>query len=193
MGVITEQHIAAQEWICGTCGGHDRKSCGCAGARATSRAIERLAAKCEQDRQRAKAYRERKAAAPEKPSAAPLAKPSVSRDATIKNTEESPEASAEAMKAEFAKLDADDGAVEADLKPAIAECSVLTKPLAKTAAIHAGTPITARGLIRILADATPAVRTEAVEALLSGQHQFDFEAVTKAVADLYQQLSKAGR
>jgi hypothetical protein len=51
-----------QVWTCTRCGGEDPKSCGCAAATATSREIrEKLATKYEQDRQRAKAYRERSA------------------------------------------------------------------------------------------------------------------------------------
>ena len=58
----TEQHVSAQVWTCTRCGGEDPKSCGCAAATATSREIrEKLATKYEQDRQRAKAYRERSA------------------------------------------------------------------------------------------------------------------------------------
>jgi len=58
-----QQEISAQVWICHDCGGHDPKSCGCAGATAYSE----LAAKREQDRVRAKAYRERKAASRDAP------------------------------------------------------------------------------------------------------------------------------
>src|SRR5262245_61673088 len=80
MSLMTEQHISAQVWDCDICGGHDPKSCGCAGATATSREIkdkvERLAAKQEQDRQRSKAYRERQTA---------------SRDAPVENIEEIPQ------------------------------------------------------------------------------------------------------
>jgi len=49
MSLMTEQHISAQEWTCDRCGGHDPKSCGCAGATATSREIQ--AAKKEAHRQ----------------------------------------------------------------------------------------------------------------------------------------------
>lgn len=51
----------------------------------------------------------------------------------------------------------------------------------------------ASGLISILAGSNASVRAEAANALISGTRQSEFEAVTGAVSDLYQQLSKAGR
>jgi hypothetical protein len=64
----TQIEISAQVWVCDSCGGTDRKSCSC---RATAHS-EELKKKKEQDRQRAKAYRDRAA----------------SHDADIENTEE---------------------------------------------------------------------------------------------------------
>jgi hypothetical protein len=69
---------------CSACGAD--RGCDC-----NAPAIEKLAAKQEQDRQRAKAYRDRKAA---------------SRDAPVDILEDSPAASADRMRAKFA--DADD-------------------------------------------------------------------------------------
>jgi hypothetical protein len=48
-------------------------------------------------------------------------------------------------------------------------------------------------LLGALTDSTPEVRSAAVKELVSGKWQSEFEAVTEAVGDLYQQLSKAGR
>jgi hypothetical protein len=48
-------------------------------------------------------------------------------------------------------------------------------------------------LIEVLARSTPAIRSAAVEALISGSHQTQFDAVSNALADLYQRLSGAGR
>jgi len=202
MGVMTEQYISAQEWICATCGGHDRKSCGCAGATATSREIqakvEKLAAKHAQDRQRAKAYYERK---------------KVSRETPVKNIEESPEASAEARKALYAEeeiggsvettAEVGDAEVEDDLTPAGAEQTTVETPqifrpnLSKKefeqVKARAGVARLADFLIAALVQSDIETRSAAVNALLNGQHQLHFEAVREAAADLYQQLSKAGR
>jgi hypothetical protein len=48
-------------------------------------------------------------------------------------------------------------------------------------------------LINTLARSTPAVRGAAVAAVVKGSHQTKFEQFRDAVADLYQQLAKAGR
>jgi hypothetical protein len=69
-------------FICSACGAG--RDCDC-----NAPAVERLAAKHEQDRQRAKAYRGRKAAAP---LTAPLAEPAASRDAAVENIDESSKA-----------------------------------------------------------------------------------------------------
>ena len=117
-----------QVWTCTRCGGEDPKSCGCAAATATSREIrEKLATKYEQDRQRAKAYRERSATGQLAQAKSVLAdnpgisanrlkqlsgsniamcrralRETASRDAPVDNIDESPAASAERMKAQFA-------------------------------------------------------------------------------------------
>jgi len=123
------------------------------------------------------------------------------------NEEESPEASAEAMKARFADADAEQGdeveagEVEDDLETLGKTLGTKPDPNPDTDStrsrpsrpVVAGTPITARGLVRILADCSAEVRQEAVAALTTGTCQSDFAAVVAAVGDLYQQLSKAGR
>jgi hypothetical protein len=48
-------------------------------------------------------------------------------------------------------------------------------------------------LIDALAESTPAVRSAAAEIVVQGSRQSQFEAVTNAVVDLYQRLSRAGR
>ncbi len=48
-------------------------------------------------------------------------------------------------------------------------------------------------LIDALAESTPAVRSAAAEIVVQGSRQSQFEAVTNAVVDLYQGLSRAGR
>jgi hypothetical protein len=48
-------------------------------------------------------------------------------------------------------------------------------------------------LIDVLAGSTPAVRGTAVELVVQGSRQFQFEQVRDAVADLYQRLSRAGQ
>jgi hypothetical protein len=45
----------------------------------------------------------------------------------------------------------------------------------------------------LLAGSTPAVRGTAVELVVQGSRQFQFEQVRDAVADLYQRLSRAGQ
>ena len=77
MSLMTEQHISAQEWTCDICGGHDPKSCGCAGATATSREIQ--AAKREASRQRMIRSREK----------AKENKDRVARNAPVENPDES--------------------------------------------------------------------------------------------------------
>jgi hypothetical protein len=48
-------------------------------------------------------------------------------------------------------------------------------------------------LIDALAESTPPVRSAAAEIVVQGSRQSQFEAVTNAVVDLYQRLSRAGR
>jgi hypothetical protein len=48
-------------------------------------------------------------------------------------------------------------------------------------------------LIDALAGSTPAMRNAAVEIVVQGPRQAQFETVTSAVVDLYQRLSRAGR
>src|SRR5215469_5380459 len=145
MGVMTEQHISAQEWLCDKCGGHDTKSCSCAGATATSREIqakvERLAAKDAGSRQRQKAYRARQAAL---------------HNAPVVNTEESPdpEASAEAMKAVFAGGGGAVDALQADREQVEADREEVTRLYNKVLESEA------ERLVRILAGATPEVLAE---------------------------------
>src|SRR6516164_4934992 len=152
----TEQHVSAQVLTCTRCGGEDPKSCGCAAATATSREIrEKLATKYEQDRQRAKAYRERsatgqlaqaKSVLADNPgiSASKLKKLSgsniamcrralretASRDAPVENIDESPAASAERMKAQFAAKE--DGAPRDILLQYARQAGALTKEWRKS-------------------------------------------------------------
>ena len=77
---LTEQHISAQVWVCNGCGGHDRKSCSCAGATAKSREVQ--AAKREATRQRVAKHREKKANENNG---------DVTRYAPVENVERSPE------------------------------------------------------------------------------------------------------
>jgi len=51
----------------------------------------------------------------------------------------------------------------------------------------------AHSLIGLLGDSSAETRSAVVQQLVSGSRQSEFKAVTEAVADLYQQLSKAGR
>jgi hypothetical protein len=152
----TEQHVSAQMWTCTRCGGEDPKSCGCSAATATSREIrEKLATKYEQDRQRSKAYRERsatgqlaqaKSVLADNPgiSASKLKKLSgsniamcrralretASRDAPVENIDESPAASAERMKAQFAAKE--DGAPRDILLQYARQAGALTKEWRKS-------------------------------------------------------------
>jgi hypothetical protein len=48
-------------------------------------------------------------------------------------------------------------------------------------------------LIDVLAGSTPAVRSAAVELVVQGSRQSQFEAITNAVVDLYQRLARAGQ
>jgi len=56
-----------------------------------------------------------------------------------------------------------------------------------------GISVSASSLIANLVASTPSTRREAVEAVIAGIRQSEFDAVTNAVSDLYQRLSKAGR
>jgi hypothetical protein len=167
---MTEQYISAQEWICATCGGHDRKSCGCAGATATSREIqakvERLAAKHERDRHRAKAYRERKTA---------------SRDAPVKNIEESPGD----PRPHDAREDREDAPARVLAAPSSPAPRRKGRPSSTSAHAHA--------LVSELTYSDDETRAVAVALLVSGDRQDEFRAAREAVADLYQRLSQAGR
>jgi hypothetical protein len=72
--------------------------------------------------------------------------------------------------------------------------SVATAPLTARSAL--GPPpsrVDTDRLIDALACSTPAVRTGAVSLLDGGDRQTQFQSVRDAVADLYQQLSRAGR
>lgn len=90
---------SAQVWVCETCGGQDHKSCGC---NSTAR-MEELAAKREAHRQAARKHREQKVKENQSP-----------RDnhADVENIEETPEASADAMRVQFAEMD--DAAIETE-------------------------------------------------------------------------------
>lgn len=90
---------SAQVWVCDTCGGHDNKSCGCnssAHMEAMKAAAAKHADRNERERQRIKAKR-----------AAAVG------NADIENIEQSPQASADAMRARFAEME-DDPAAEAE-------------------------------------------------------------------------------
>ncbi len=83
---------AAQVWVCDACGSHADKPCSC---KSTAHQEER-AAKREYERQKKIRQRAKKANGNNK---------HVPGDADLENTEDSPAASAEAMKAKFAELD----------------------------------------------------------------------------------------
>lgn len=87
---------SAQVWVCETCGGQDHKSCGCNSTARMEELAERAERKRQYDRDR---QREKRAI-----------ENVVRRD--IENIEESPEASADAMRAQFAEMD--DAAIETE-------------------------------------------------------------------------------
>jgi len=178
MGVMTEQYISAQEWICANRGGHDRKSCGCAGATATSREIqakvERLAANHERDRHRAKAYRERKTA---------------SRDAPVKNIEESPGD----PRPHDAREDREDAHEDAREDAPARVLAAPSSPAPRRKGRPSSTSDHAHALVSELTYSDDETRAVAVALLVSGDRQDEFRAAREAVADLYQRLSQAGR
>jgi hypothetical protein len=187
MDIMTEQHIAAQEWICVTCGGHDRKSCGCASATAISREIRAAAEKHlernERERQRLKAKR------------------AVVANTPVGNVEESPEASAERRKEHYANEDAAQARKPGTtyMLPGVSGRVSRAEFLAAAPAMAADADAdeaefrTGTALFRILANSTPGQRWDWVKDLNWGICGTDFAAVREAVADLYKHLMNAGR
>jgi hypothetical protein len=76
----------------------------------------------------------------------------------------------------------------AALKSPVPQASDRAKSLAQLPSIDDPQP-----LISALANSTALARKSAVNAVTSGYHSFQFEGFRDAVADLYQQLSRAGR
>jgi len=73
--------------------------------------------------------------------------------------------------------------------PMVGDAGAPAAPLAKPPALT----LRSHDLIEALTDSTPATRAAAVQELASGSRQSEFEAVTLAVSDLYERISKVGR